>query len=378
MTRCIKEGVLRALLDGELARAEQASVRAHLAECHHCQQRLAELEANSAWVFAQIEQVSPRPGSIPATTQALARLEQKRSQQSGLKERINMMFKYANRRWPALVALALVILVGASFTLEPVRVAAQDILSIFRVREFAVIPFGPEQMDKAREIGDMLEQNYFLSDPSILIEPEVQTVATSREASELAGFSLREPTYLPAGLAPSEEILVSQEGLAEFEVDLELARSLFDTIGLDPTLLPDSLGEQPLTVELPSAVTQSWQRNGRTQLTFVQGPSPTMDYPDDVDPAALARAGLQLLGMDEREADRLSRSIDWTNTLVLPLPTDISSFREVAVDGTSGLLISADTDEPHSALMWQKGDVLYLLQGNLYMDALLEVANSIQ
>jgi hypothetical protein len=84
--------------------------------------------------------------------------------------------------------------------------------------------------------------------------------------------------------------------------------------------------------------------------------------------------------MDDREAQRLSQTIDWTTTLVLPIPTDIVSFREVSIDGTTGLLISEKYDDwgSHSALMWQKGGIIYFLEGNLYTDALMDVAASIQ
>ncbi len=41
---------------------------------------------------------------------------------------------------------------------EPVRAAAQDFLSIFRVRQFAVIPIGSEQMDRMEEIGALLDE----------------------------------------------------------------------------------------------------------------------------------------------------------------------------------------------------------------------------
>jgi hypothetical protein len=160
------------------------------------------------------------------------------------------MFGLDKRRWrPALIALALVV-VAVSFTLEPVRVAAGDFLAIFRVQEFAVIPIGPEQMERMEEIGRLLEQNYFLSEPIMVEEPEVETVATLDEASVAAGFAARTLEYLPEGFVPVEGIEVTGPGSAQLTVDLELARSLFMMAGLDPALLPDSLGEQPLEVTL--------------------------------------------------------------------------------------------------------------------------------
>jgi hypothetical protein len=193
------------------------------------------------------------------------------------------------------------------------------------------------------------------------------------------GFAVRSPSFLPERLGALDGIQVSTQGVGLLDVDLEMARSLFEMLELDPAILPDSLGEQPLEFVLPPMATQTWTYEGRAALTFIQVPSPTIDYPDDVDPQALGMAALQLLGMDESEAERLSESIDWTNTLVLPIPTDISSFREVAIDGTHGLLISEryDRDGSHTALMWQRDGIVYFLGGNLSDDLIMDVADSI-
>jgi len=290
------------------------------------------------------------------------------------------MFGLVNRRWrPALVGLALIAVLALAFSLEPVRVAAGDFLSIFRVRQFAVIPMGPEQMERMEEINALLEQSFFLSEPIMLARPEPRTVPSVEEASQAVGFAVRTPQYLPERFASVPRILVTDQVVGQFKVDLELARSLLELVELDPALLPDSLNERPLELVIPAMAWQSWRYENRTGLDFAQGPSPTVDFPDDVDPAALATAALRLLGMDDREAQRLSQTIDWTTTLVLPIPTDIVSFREVSIDGTTGLLISEKYDDwgSHSALMWQKGGIIYFLEGNLSMDALMDVAASI-
>jgi hypothetical protein len=84
--------------------------------------------------------------------------------------------------------------------------------------------------------------------------------------------------------------------------------------------------------------------------------------------------------MSEHEAERMSNAIDWTTTLVLPIPTDIVSFREVVIDGTRGLALSEEYDRrgSHSALMWQKDGIVYFLQGNLQASDLMDVADSIR
>lgn len=379
MRVCRTEGELRAFLDAELPPMVMAGMQTHLEDCPTCRERADRLEADSAWVSERLGRLPVGPA--PSTARALSGLDCRIQTRPGWQERLAEMFRSTDRRWrPALVALALVFLVVLAFSFEPVQVAARDFLSIFRVQEFAVVPVGPEQREQIEEAAALLGQNFFLSEPVVIEEPESQRVATLEEASTVVGFTLLAPAYTPEELVPVPGVQVSSRGVGQFEVDLDLARSLFEMLGLDPGLLPDSLGEEPLEVVIPPMATQSWTLPGRTGLTFVQAPSPTVDFPDDVDPNALGTAALQLLGMDEIEAARMSESIDWTTTLVMPIPTDVASFREVAIDGVHGLLITESSDQygAHSALMWQKDGIVRFLEGNLSMDLIMDVADSLQ
>jgi hypothetical protein len=291
------------------------------------------------------------------------------------------MFRSRDHRWrPALVALTLVVVVVLAFSFEPVQVAARDFLSIFRVQEFAVVPVGPEERQQLEEAAALLGQNFFLSEPVVIEEPEVRTVSTLEEASAAVGFPVLAPVYVPEELVPVEGVQVQSRGVGLVEVDLEMARMLFTALELDPALLPDSLGEEPLEVVIPPMATQRWDLVGRIGLTIVQATSPTVDFPDDVDPEALGAAALTLLGMDEAEAERMSQSIDWTTTLVMPIPTEVAAFREVAIDGVHGLLITEKSDQhgAHSALIWQKDGVVRFLEGNLSMDLIMDVADSLR
>ena len=379
MNECKLEGELKAWVDGQLPADELAAVEAHLASCPTCHQTAAQLQANQAWVHERLSVLPPTPGQTPSTAGALARLQTRIENQPSWKERLSDMFGWSNhRRRPALIALSLVALIAISFVFEPVRAAAGDLLSVFRVRKFAVIPVSLDEREELDKLTALLEQNFFLSEPVLLEEPESWTVTTPEEASVVAGFDVRVPASVPDGFLP-KDIQVASQAVGQFEVDLEMARSLFEMIALDPTLLPDSLGEEPLRVTLPPMVTQLWVRSYRTALTFIQVPSPSVAFPDDVDTAALGAAAFQLLGMDEREAKRLSETIDWTCTLVIPVPTDIVSFREVSVEGTDGLLLSQQYDEQgaHTALLWQKEGIVYSLEGNVSVETMMDIVDSI-
>jgi len=112
----------------------------------------------------------------------------------------------------------------------------------------------------------------------------------------------------------------------------------------------------------------------------MQVPSPQVDLPAGIDPIALAKTGFLFLGMPAEDAERMANSIDWTSTLVIPLPADAGKAREVSVDGVTGLLVE-DARNPFrsSAVLWERDGVLYFMSGsNMDQRVLLDAADSLQ
>ncbi|MCB9443820.1 MAG: anti-sigma factor, partial [Ardenticatenaceae bacterium] len=92
----------------------------------------------------------------------------------------------------------------------------------------------------------------------------------------------------------------------------------------------------------------------------------------------LGEALLQMIGLNAAEAQRLAQNIDWTSTLLLPIPQDFASFNEVTVEGVSGLALNSVNGEG-SALFWQKDGVVYLLLGpGLMADDLVSLAGTLE
>ncbi len=95
----------------------------------------------------------------------------------------------------------------------------------------------------------------------------------------------------------------------------------------------------------------------------MQTVSPLVEYPEDMaDSTVLAEAFLQVMGLNEAEAQRLARDIDWTSTLLLPLPENTVTSQEIMINGVSGMALQ-DIDSISSAIIWEKDGIIYLLQG---------------
>jgi hypothetical protein len=119
---------------------------------------------------------------------------------------------------------------------------------------------------------------------------------------------------------------------------------------------------------------------GGSRLELIQMPSPQVNVPQGIDPVALAETGFMLLGMPQEDARRLATSIDWTSTLVVPMPVNAGTAREVTVDGATGLLLeNTQNGGRENAVLWEKDGLLYFMASSqLDRSVLLDVADSLQ
>lgn len=262
----------------------------------------------------------------------------------------------------------LLLLVAALFSLPAVRAAASDFLGLFRVEKFSPISVSPQQMALLEQIA---EQGLHPGQLVMTNEPrEPQAVTTAAEAEALIGFR---PRQIPS-LGEPVAIEVEQGGSGQLIVDLEQVRAILSMADVDPALLPDSLDGAEINVTLYPGAILNWDDG----TTLVQMQSPEVDYPDDVDPAVIGEALLRALGMSREDARRLARATDWSNTLVLPVPANVASFREVIVDvDNSGLALSS-VEGYGNALLWQTGDYLFLLTGDQSIEELLALADAME
>lgn len=268
---------------------------------------------------------------------------------------------------PTLSIFAALALLVVAFSLAPVRAAASDFLGLFRVQKFAAISISPRQMALLEQVAD---QGLYPGEFQSIQEPAPpQAVAGLEEAAAMSGSEV----LTPAALGAPAEVAVSGAGSGRLIVDIDNARRILSAVELDPALLPDSLDGAEIDVAIYPGVKQRWE-NG---VTLLQSASPQIDYPDDVNPDVLGEALLQMLGMSQREAQRLAASIDWSSTLLLPVPEDLATFSEVSVNGVSALALSSVQGRENS-LMWQQDGVVFLLVGPESIESLQRIAASLQ
>jgi hypothetical protein len=285
---------------------------------------------------------------------------------------------------PLVAAAAALAVVMALFAFPAVRAGAQAMLDMFRVRNFVAVSFDPERLEKLRALKQnnamlVFDRQQVIQDPG---KPVVQPSVAA--AGAVAGFTVESPSYLPRGLA-LDTVAVSGEGRAQIGTTTARLREVLDALGLNDVQVPPNLDTQDVTVHTYPVVSQSY-RAERHHLQLVQSRNPEVGLPAGLDLARMAEIGLRILGVDTGEAHRLAQSIDWRSTLLVPVPTTASSFRQVTVQGNPGLLVTSNGEGANkqgrrragSVLMWTQGDRMFALEGTLGEQDLVQVAESVR
>jgi hypothetical protein len=280
------------------------------------------------------------------------------------------------KRWFA--AAASIVVVSFAFTLPAVQAAAEAFLELFRVQQFTGVAFDPERLRTLESSGFDPEAIFGNVEP-LTTPAEPISYASTAEAGAAAGIRVRTPAWLPSGYTASG-IIASSEHAARITVNTAGLQALLDTLGLADAELPEGLDGQTATVRVPPLVTQSFV-NGERSVHVIQAKSPEVSFPAGLDLSKLAYAGLRVLGMSREEAYRMSVTIDWRSTLIVPVPARAAAYRPINVAGNEGLLIEGlahDEDHPGGVLIWSAGGETFAVTGAVRGEELLEIAQTLQ
>ena len=389
----LNDGQLRAALDGELDSQE----RRHLEDCSHCQARQEMLQAEIRPAAKRLSFLSSSTNDAGLSTSAAW----KKFNNEKLSQKETSMFRKLFTspliRYGASAALVIALILAFPAT----RALAGELLNLFRVQRVTVVPVdftGMEQLNGA--VGNNISQ---LISESVTMKKEPGdpvNVATTDEASQLAGFNVR----APQDVTPSRISVMSGASFA-FTIDRAKAQALLDEAGRSDLVLPEEVDGADVSVNIPSSASIAFgtcpepsneseaererQRETTTSgspgrvykdcIILAQIPSPEVSAPASLDINKLAQIGLEFTGMTAEEAAQFTSTVDWTSTLVVPIPKNAASYQQVPVDGVTGTLIERPSDDaPQFALLWIKDGIIYTIGGlGSNSQKALEIANSL-
>ena len=308
-----------------------------------------------------------------------------------LRERLRAMEPVAAEReprgfrWAALIAPAVLVAMLVSVILFPsVRASAQAFLDLFRVRNFTAVGFDASRMERLRAL-DQNNDLLVFDLQETRDDPYLPSDVPSRQAAEAqVGIPVLEPTYLPDGLV-RQKLQTAEERHARLGASTARLRAVLDGLDLKDVEVPPGLDGQSADVHLYPMALQRWG-NERRHVELIQARSPEVKLPPGVDLARLGEMGLRILGLDAGRAHSIAQSVDWSSTLVVPVPMNASAFREVSVRGNRGLLVTT-TGMPKenggrsregALLLWTEGERVFALSGDIASEALMQMAESLR
>lgn len=289
------------------------------------------------------------------------------------------------RLHPALAGAMAVAALAIAFTFPAVRATAQQLLDLFRVREFAVV-----QIDEDR-IAKLKSQNF---DPAALLGGSVEKLQDGGEprrftdlpsAERAAGVDIRSPFYVANTLTP-DTIIVNGESRVRVTINTQPMREMMNLMDVRDLDLPQGLDGQRIEARIPVVVVQTYRGSGKRRAALVQAESPEVTLPPGLELSRLGEIGLRLLGIEKSEARRLAGVIDWHTTMLVPIVGATTSFQQVTVNGAHGVMLQTRSTAtpggadrgPGQALLWTHQGRVYALMGNISEIDMVQMAESVR
>ena len=321
----------------------------------------------------------PRPEFALSLARRLEELDERPEQARTMHRR--------NRWTTGLLAAGLAAL-GFALSFASVRAAARDFLELFRVKRFVAVPVDPERIVALQE--GKVDLKTLVGDQVDVIEPakEPEVVAGLEEAAAVAGAPVHLPTVLPDEVALAE-VRVGSPGHFRVRLDAAKLQSLARALGVEDAEVPPAWDGATVEVAGSPVVAMRYHR-GDGDFMFFQSPAPAVQLPEGVELAQLGAFALRMAGMSAEEAGAFARTIDWRSTLLVPIPAEGGSFREVEVGGAKGLLVTsihkpkpgpdgvAGRSRRQSVLLWSAGSTVFALSGPGDGVLVLEMAKSVR
>lgn len=384
MRKHLADGELRAALDGELT----VNQLQHLETCADCQARQRHLQVERETIARRLAFLAPADEPVPAPQKAWSRF----SQRILIKKEISMF-----KKWFAFPVIrfgtAALLILALVLAFPGTRALAGELLNLFRVQQVAVVSIdftGLEQLTGDGALGNQFTE-LISNSVNITDEPsEPAEAADAAQATQLAGFNVR----LPQTADPAQ-IYVTDSAAFSMTVDRAKAQALLDEAGRGDLVLPASVDGADISVTIPASVSAAYGTCPKPQTDGSEGeeryypdcvilaqiPSPSVSAPVDLDIKQLAQIGLEFTGMTAEEAAAFTSTVDWTSTLVVPIPSSAATYEQITVDGVTGTLIQRPSREGEPttfALLWVKDGIIYAISGRgANSGQAIEMANSL-
>jgi hypothetical protein len=285
------------------------------------------------------------------------------------------------RTWPrrALVAAAAVVVVAALVSVPAVRASVAHLVSLFRVVTVVGVSVDSSRLASLKsedlQIGAIIgEHLQMVQDPGAPVN-----VGSLDEAAAAAGMALATPQWLPDKTQIIETAVMGERVMRVTGSSTRL-QQVMDALGINDLTAPAGLDGQVVNVRVPPVVMIRYEHQNARRTRLFQARTPQLTLPGNVDLPALGEIGLRILGLPPAEARQFAQAIDWHSTLIVPVPPNATSFRQVDVGEHRGVLIEHQprNQAPTTMIVWSTPERVFALLSIQHVSEALAMASSVR
>ncbi|WP_026593773.1 anti-sigma factor family protein [Bacillus sp. UNC437CL72CviS29] len=390
--KCQDIGFIQAYLDGELNRDERKQYIQHLDHCKACQKALEEVSKLNQWgevvlddeftnVSEEIDIDVEQAWKTFEQNIQNHKMEETNSEESKKKGRWHNM-KKSSKRWITAAAAAAVVCV--SLTVPEVRAGANNLLSIFRVKDVQFVQLTDSDL---REIEGWIS-NMEEGEKSIkgIGKIGIKDNGSKKDAHFQSEQQAREAGYavpkVPNGYRVTN-VDVNSSFIMQFELDTEKANKLLKQLQSN-TEFESALNGKQFSITVPESVrTQIEVEGNRTSRAFSYNviDAPKISVPEGVNVTKLQKTVLELPIIPGNVKTQLAGIQDWTHTLPIPYVAKGAKVSETKVQGVKAVLYSAEYE---NVLIWEKDGKMHMVEQHkeqekeLNANDLIKLANELK
>ncbi len=297
---------------------------------------------------------------------------------------------HAATRWlGGLAAAAVTVLVVTMLTVSGL---ADTILTIFEPKQFVAVPVTRSDIQQLGTacVGFDIEACIGAYGTWVWnTKPTTQEVASLDAAKAASGLAVLAPATLPSSISGPARYAVIGPASATFTFSADATRASAAKLNRTPPPLPANIDGSKLFISGGPAVLQVYGARQSAAppstsdplgslptLLVAQAKAPTVSS-NGVTVAELQAYLLAQPGISPQLATAIRSIGDPASTLPVPVPTDFATTHRVTVQGVDGLFVG-DATGIASAVIWQKGGLVFEVFGALTESQVLAVANSLR
>ncbi len=372
--KCPSIDIIQTYIDGELGNAQKNEFENHLLKCDKCSLQYKELKNGNDFMSDVIgeyknymeENIVPQ---IKPFNPAKAAMKKEDSKKPGRITAFTVKYK-------KIAAIAAAVAFVTSYTtIQPVRAAVSDMLSIFRAESLTGINFTINDIDSIqKQLQSKAPEIDLKSMGKISVKGGEQKRASLSEATALQDFKIQFPGILKDS---TPEISITDPMSVAFNMSASKVNTIMKSFGATK-LLPENITGKAFELKTPLVVNTSYHINGKI-FNIIQTRAPQIIIPDGVNADEIYEAMVGLPILPDSIQKQFKAVKDWRNTLFIPVVEN--KTEEVDLNGVKGYLyprLDNNNDSSQAAIIWSDGGIIRGITGDLSRDELLNLAKSMR